>query len=149
METKVNAMLSIIQAAARQGMEIEKEDTIEEAYFKADDYLKENPVSIHFEHCELSGSWGNQSFSWADGNDISTQMWGEIFDWGDYKSDRRVYFHKEKWIAETREPAENFKAVNWFDIPDDGDEKRKDYVFVFESMVCADGSLAMLYDYMA
>ena len=148
METKVNAMLSIIQAAAKQGMEIDKDETIEETYFVAEDYLKEHPISIHFEHCELSGG-GQQYYQWADGDDIRTEVWGEIFDWADYKADRKVYFHKKAWLSATREPAENFEAVNWFDIPDDGDDKRSEYVFVFETMVCADGSLAMLYDYMA
>ena len=149
METKVNAMLSIIQAAAGQGMEIDPSETIEETYFVAEDYLKEHPISIHFEHCELSSSGRDQSFSWNDGDDIKQEMWGEIFDWADYKADRKVYFHKKAWVSATREPAENFEAVNWFDIPDDGDDKRSEYVFVFETMVCADGSLALLYDYMA
>ena len=147
MKTKVNAMVSIIPAATKQGLEIKPSETIENTYILAEEYLTEHPVSVHFEHCKLSGGYGNQYYSWSDGDNISDNPTGEIFDFGDYRESSRVYFRKLRWRGNVREFVEDFQAVNYFDLPEPGDECCKEYVYVFDKKICADGSLALLYDY--
>lgn len=140
MKTK-NYFISVLAAAVNEGFEPEMDETLEDVVMKAEEYLLENePYGHVFEQVNLGGySPMNQGYSWVDDeSDHDVQMSGEIFDFGHSKEEDEVYFRKEE--------DGTMVAVNWFDIPD-GDD-RKQYVFVFDKQVKANGKIAWLYDCM-
>lgn len=133
---KAKHILAIINAAVQDGFEFDLSDSMEEVGIQAEDYLLENePYGHLFVQCDLSGHGMSQGYTFVDvdGYDITSS--GEIFDFSHAKKDDEVYFQKR---------GNDFEPVNWFEIPDD--ENRKDFIFVYDKVVCADGKIAYLYD---
>ena len=133
---KAKHLLAIINAAVQDGFEFDTTDSMEEVWQQAEDYLLENePYGHLFVQCDLSGHGMSQGYTFVDvdGYDITSS--GEIFDFGHANKEDEVYF---------RMKGNDFEPVNWFEIPDD--ENRRDFIFVYDKVVCADGKIAYLYD---
>lgn len=142
MNTKKNYQLSVITAATEAGFTFDMDDTMQEIWDAADNFLSEKePYGHVFEQVDLNGPDYSQHYSWADDeSDYTTDAGGEIITTnGQYTADEKVYYHREE--------DGTFTPVNWFDLPDEGDEKRREYIFVFAYHVKANGKVAYLYDY--
>lgn len=133
---KAKHILAIINAATQDGFEFDPSDTMEEIWQQAEDYLLENePYGHLFVQCDLSGHGMSQYYCFVDIDGHSSEVSGEIFDFPKAKKEDEIYFRKD---------GEKFIPVNWFEIP--RDENRKDFIFVYDKVVCADGKIAYLYD---
>lgn len=138
---KAKHILAIINAAVQDGFEFDLSDSMEEVGIQAEDYLLENePYGHLFVQCDLSGHSMSQGYTFVDEDGYGMTSSGEIFDFGHYKKDDEVYFHMQ---------GNDFVPVNWFDIPAPEDDRRRDFVFVYDKVVCADGKIAYLYDHLA
>ncbi len=138
---KTNHILSIINAAVQNGFEFDPSDSMEEIWQQAEETLLENePMGHQFIQCDLNIHGMNQSYTFIDEDGTGGTMSGEIFTFPKAKEEDDVYFEKK---------GNDFTAVNWFDIPNEHDENRKNFVFVYDKVVCSDGTIAYLYDYMA
>lgn len=138
---KANHILAVINAAAQNGFEFDPSDTMEEIWQQAEETLLENePMGHQFIQCVLSGHGMSQSYTFIDEDGTDITMSGEIFTFHKAKEEDDVYFEKK---------GDEFIPVNWFDIPDEYDSNRKNFVFVFDKVVCSDGTIAYLYDHMA
>lgn len=135
---KAKHILAIINAATQDGFEFDPSDTMEEIWQQAEDYLLENePYGHLFVQCDLSCHGMSQGYTFVDVDGYGITSSGEIFDFGHAKKDDEVYFQMK---------GNDFEPVNWFDIPAPEDERRRDFVFVYDKVVCADGKIAYLYD---
>lgn len=133
---KTKHILAIINAAVQDGFEFDTTDSMEEVWQQAEDYLLENePYGHLFVQCDLSGHGMSQGYTFVDVDGYAITSSGEIFDFGHANKDDEVYF---------RMKGNDFEPVNWFEIPDD--ESRRDFIFVYDKVVCADGKIAYLYD---
>lgn len=133
---KTKHILSIINAAVQDGFEFDPSDSMEDVSIQAEDYLLENePYGHLFVQCELSGHGMSQGYTFIDEDGYDITSSGEIFDFRHAKKDDEVYFQMK---------GNDFDPVSWFEIPDD--ESRRDFVFVYDKVVCADGKIAYLYD---
>lgn len=130
--------MMLLQSAMEQGFELEMNETIEQNMLLAEEYLLEY-VEADFKHCELTGGY-SQGYYFCDEFGKDTQVSGEIFDFGRYKAESGVYYHIES--------DGEFKPVDWFEIPMEGKE-RKEYIFVFDKFVSANGKVYKLYDHLA
>lgn len=131
--------MMLLQSAMEQGFELEMNETIEQNMLLAEEYLLEN-VEADFEQCELTTSGYSQNYYFCDEFGKDAEVSGDIFDFAKYKADSEVYYHIEN--------NGEFKPVNWFEIPMEG-EKRKEYIFVFDKFVSANGKVYKLYDHLA
>ena len=139
METK--HILSVINAAVNNGFEFDITDSMEEIWHQAEEVLLENePEGHRFVHCHLGGHGMSQYYNFVEADGTEHDCTGDIFDFPKLKTDDEVYFKKD---------GETFTPCNWFDVPNDDDKDYANYVFVFDKVVCADGSVAYLYDHMA
>ena len=133
---KTKHILSIINAAVQDGFEFDPSDSMEDVSIQAEDYLLENePYGHLFVQCDLSGHGMSQGYTCVDEDGYDITSSGEIFDFRHAKKDDEVYFQMK---------GNDFEPVDWFEIPDD--ESRRDFVFVYDKVVCADGKIAYLYD---
>ena len=138
---KTNHILSVINAAVQNGFEFDPSDSMEEIWQQAEETLLENePMGHQFIQCDLHGHGMSQGYTFIDEDGTGSIMSGEIFTFPKAKEEDGVYFEKT---------GDDFKAVNWFDIPDEYDENRKNFIFVYDKVVCSDGIIAYLYDHMA
>lgn len=131
--------MMLLQSAMEQGFELEMNETIEQNMLLAEEYLLEN-VEADFEQCELTTSGYSQNYYFCDEFGKDAEVSGEIFDFGRYKAESEVYYHVEN--------DGEFKPVDWFKIPMEGEE-RKEYIFVFDKFVSANGKVYKLYDHLA
>lgn len=131
-------MLSVIKSAVENGFEFDPTDTFEEVWEQAEDWLRENEPNGHqFIQCDFHAHGMSQNYLFIDEDGYETDMTGEIFDFPKARAEKEVYFKKD---------GDTFTPVNWFDIPDESEEGREDYVFVYDYIVCHDGIIAYLYD---
>lgn len=146
---KKNYQLEIIQQAiVTNDFKFDPEESITEVFQQAYDSLVENPVGHVFVCAELRGHGMRQGYTFCDdATDYANTVSGEIFDFGHYGKDNGVYFHQRRFRGNSIQTEEDFEPVAWYDIPNEGDEKRKEYIFVFDTQLMSDGKLAMLYDY--
>lgn len=138
---KANHILSVINAAVQNGFEFNPTDTVEEIWQQAEENILENEPNGHiFIQCDLSGHGTSQYYLFIDADGTEHDSTGEIFNFPKAKKEDEIYFEKN---------GEKFAPVNWFEIPDECDGHCKDFVFVFDRVVCSDGAVAYLYDHMA
>ena len=138
---KKNYYLAVIQAAVvNNDFEFDAEDSIMQVFGQAEDSLREDPIGVDFVRTELSGHGMSQAYTfYDDATGFTNTTSGEIFDWGHYRADNETYFKADG--------KGGFDAVNWFDIPEEGNPERRNYIYVFDREVQSNGRLAYLYDY--
>lgn len=137
---KKNFLLEVIQAAVvNNGFEFDMEDSMLDIFSKAEESLLDSPAGYDFVRTELWGHGMKQGYTFTDdATGFSKTMNGEIFDFGKKKAEDNVYFRADG--------KGGFDAINWFDLPEEGDCRRQ-YIFVFAREVQSNGRVAMLYDY--
>lgn len=138
-----NYLINVIQAAVKDGMELDPETTIAEAWQQAEDYLLENePYGIWYEHHNLEGHGMAQSYTWHDeASGAVKTMTGEIFNFPKAKKEDRVYFKR------TPMGEEPYEAVSWYDIPEKENWQLSDcYIAVYAKEVRSDGKVIYIYD---
>lgn len=116
--------------AIEEGYEYNCKRGFDENIQEAEYFLIDN-CEGEFEFCEL----GNNGYSYGD-----YVCSGEIFDFGHYSANKKVYFRKNE--------DGSFTPVDWFEVPSHGEEGRSNYIFVFDTIVY-DGEVLKLYDVFA
>jgi len=135
----IKHILSVINIAVNNGLEIDITDSIEDIFQQAEEELLENePEGSEMIHCILNEHGMNQYYNFVEADGTEHDCNGEIFDFPKAKAEDDVYYKKE---------GDAYTPCNWFDIPDG--EERKNYIFVYDKVVCSNGVVAHLYDYMA
>ncbi len=99
-------------------------------FVDAENHLIEN-CEHELEYNPLNGGGCDQNYTYVD-----KTVSGQIFDFANYKAEKKVYFHENN--------NGTFTPVDWFEIPSDGEE-RKEYIFVYDTIVY-DGRVLDLYD---
>ena len=138
---KQNYYLAVIQAAVvNNDFEFDADSSISEVFQEAEDCLLENPTGRDFVRTELFGHGASQGYTFTDdATGFEKTVNGEIFDFGKSKADAEVYFRIDG--------KGGLDAVNWFDVPAEGDVERRQYIYVFARELKSNGRVAMLYDY--
>lgn len=135
-----NYQLAVINAAVNAGLKLDMSYTMQEIWDAADNFLSDKePYGHVFEQVDLYGADHSQHYTWADDeSDYYTQVSGDVITTnGHYAAYLKVYYRLED--------DGTFTPVNWFEIPDEGDENRRNYIFVFAHHVKASGKVAYLY----
>ena len=133
----IQRIANIVTKAEELGLEIDWDVngiTIDDLRDKAENYIMFNDDDPIYRMCEFNGSGSNQSYTYMDDNDVQHDMYGEIFQFANYKADKGVYLD------------ENLKPVDWFKMPDFDSEEIHNYYFVFDTIVDSNGNLVKLYD---
>lgn len=139
METikKFTTFVNVVRTAIENGFEVDFNDDMEQILVDAEEFILENCKVEGRVFCELHTHGTSQYYNFIDEDGSERNCSGEIFDFLKYKEKDEVYFRIEE--------NGNFTPVNWFDIPNEGEE-RENYVFVYDRIVDCKGKLIELYD---